>query len=147
MLPQVRFELAATVGGDGRWYTEASNPASEEVVCHGCGRDVCQWYYFRPARKAVHASQKVGKTLAGWKWSNKINVHMSKFGILRGKLANRVEVCRCTLARWHWRHVRVQSQTSLLMPGHTYREVTNRRVARTPGCERNWRASNTWWRN
>ena len=65
--PQVRFELAAMVSGDGCWYTEVSNPASEEGVCHGCGCDVCQWYYLRPARKAVHASQKVGKTLAGWK--------------------------------------------------------------------------------
>ena len=51
LLTQVRFDLAATVSGDGRWYTEASNPASEEGVCHGCGRDVRQWDDFRPACK------------------------------------------------------------------------------------------------
>ena len=88
MLPQVRLELAATVSGDGRWHTEASDPASEEGVCHGCGCDVCQWYYFRPACKAVHASQKVGKTLTGWKWSDKINVYMCESRIRRGELAN-----------------------------------------------------------
>ena len=75
-LPQVRRKLAATVSGDGRWHTKASNPASKECMCHRCGRDVCQWDNFRPAHKVVHASQNVGKTLAGWKWSNKINVYM-----------------------------------------------------------------------
>ena len=71
LLPQVRLKLAATVGGDGRGHTEVSNPASNEGVCHGCCHDVCQWDNVRPACKAIHISQYVGKTLAGWKWSEK----------------------------------------------------------------------------
>ena len=85
LLPQVRIELAPTVSGDGRWYTEVNDPASKEGVCHGCGRDVCQCYYFRPACKAVRASQKVGKTFAEWKWSDMINVHVSKSCVRRGE--------------------------------------------------------------
>ena len=38
LLPQVRLKLAATVGGDGHWHTEVSNPAGKEGIYHGCCR-------------------------------------------------------------------------------------------------------------
>ena len=54
-----------------------------------------------------------------------------------------VWVCLCTLERWHCRHERVHWRASVLMPGHTYREVMRRCVALMPGWDRECRLSKT----
>ena len=60
-------------------------------------------------------------------------------------MSNRgVIVCLCTLARWQGMHDPAHFRTSALMLGHTYRVVSRRSVARTPGCDSECKESNTF---
>ena len=60
---------------------------------------------------------------------------LSKRNDASGNATNGVIVCRWTLAHWHLRHERVHWQTSALMCDQTYRDVTERCVARMSGWE------------
>ena len=49
----------------------------------------------------------------------------------------------CTLDPWHCRHERAHRRTSVLMLGHTYREVMSHCVALMPGWDRECRLAET----
>lgn len=59
------------------------------------------------------------------------------------KWSTGVNVCLCTLARWHCRHIRVQTLSWVFMCGHTKLQATRFWIARTPACGRKWSTVNT----
>lgn len=76
--PEAGLELGSSVGGDEFGYSEAGDPAADEMPSHRDGVHGGQRNCLGPSGEAVDDSQEIGVAMGRRKWSDKVDVDVQE---------------------------------------------------------------------